>query len=271
MDFADNTFVLGVPSNFARDWIEVRFSTAVREALAAVLGSDVKLKVVVDPQAETAGEMTGGETSSEAADQPQTQTSAHSASSGSGSRRRQASARPPNLNPRYIFDRFVVGPHNEYAAAVARSVAEAPAVAYNPVFLYSDTGLGKTHLVQAIGHEVAARHPGLRVNYVTCEQFTDDFISGVTEKGRIEGFKQKYRANDVLIVDDVQFLAGKQGTQVEFFQTFNSLYEANKQIIMTSDRQPRELEELEERLRSRFGQGVVVDICLLYTSPSPRD
>jgi len=261
LDFADNTFVLGVPSNFARDWIEVRFSTAVREALAAVLGSDVKLKVVVDPQAETAGEMTGGETSSEAADQPQTQTSAHSASSGSGSRRRQASARPPNLNPRYIFDRFVVGPHNEYAAAVARSVAEAPAVAYNPVFLYSDTGLGKTHLVQAIGHEVAARHPGLRVNYVTCEQFTDDFISGVTEKGRIEGFKQKYRANDVLIVDDVQFLAGKQGTQVEFFQTFNSLYEANKQIIMTSDRQPRELEELEERLRSRFGQGVVVDIA----------
>ena len=260
LDFADNTFVLGVPSNFARDWIEVRFSTVVREALAAVLAADVELKVVVDQRAEALGETVGGEPQDAAADQLQAQPSPHS-SGGSGNGRRRHAARPPNLNPRYLFERFVVGPHNEYAAAVARSVAEAPAVAYNPVFVYGDTGLGKTHLVQAIGHEVAARHPNLRVNYVTCEQFTDDFISGVTEKGRIEGFKQKYRANDVLIIDDVQFLAGKQGTQVEFFQTFNSLYEANKQIVMTSDRQPRELEELEERLRSRFGQGVVVDIA----------
>lgn len=250
-----------MPSNFARDWIEVRFSTVVREALAAVLAADVELKVVVDPQAEALGETVGGgESQDAAADQTQAQSSPHS-SGGSGNGRRRHTPRPPNLNPRYLFERFVIGPHNEYAAAVARSVAEAPAVAYNPVFVYGDTGLGKTHLVQAIGHEVAARHPNLRVNYVTCEQFTDDFISGVTEKGRIEGFKQKYRANDVLIIDDVQFLAGKQGTQVEFFQTFNSLYEANKQIVMTSDRQPRELEELEERLRSRFGQGVVVDIA----------
>ena len=233
----------------------------------AVLAVDVELKVVVDQQAAAMGDMASddGEPQGSPPGQPQVQSSSNRAGGGgasdTGGHRRQTVARPPNLNPRYVFERFVVGPHNEYAAAVARSVAEAPAVAYNPVFVYGDTGLGKTHLVQAIGHEVSARHPSLRVNYVTCEQFTDDFISGVTEKGRIEGFKQKYRANDVLIIDDVQFLAGKQGTQVEFFQTFNSLYEANKQIVMTSDRQPRELEELEERLRSRFGQGVVVDIA----------
>ncbi|MGZ4199425.1 MAG: chromosomal replication initiator protein DnaA [Thermoleophilia bacterium] len=164
------------------------------------------------------------------------------------------------LNPRYTFDRWVVGPHNEYATAIARSVADAPGTAYNPVFLYAGTGLGKTHLVQAIAHELFGRRPLPRIKYVTCEQFTDDFISGVSDKSRVEGFKSKYRSNDTLLIDDVQFLAGKEGTQVEFFHTFNHLYEAGKQIVLTSDRPPRELEALEERLRSRFGQGVVVDI-----------
>jgi chromosomal replication initiator protein len=165
-----------------------------------------------------------------------------------------------DLNPRYVFDRFVTGPNNEYATAVAHSVAESPASAYNPVFIYAGTGLGKTHLTQAIAHAALEQHPELSVRYVTCERFTDDFINAVTDKGRIEGFKQTYRDNDVLIVDDVQFLADKQQTQVEFFHTFNALYEAGKQIVITSDRPPRELEELEDRLRSRFGQGVVVDI-----------
>ena len=165
-----------------------------------------------------------------------------------------------DLNPRYVFDRFVTGPNNEYATAVARSVAESPASAYNPVFIYADTGLGKTHLMQAIAHAALEQHPELQVRYVTCERFTDDFINAVTDKGRIEGFKQTYRENDVLIIDDVQFLVEKQQTQVEFFHTFNALYEAGKQIVITSDRPPRELEVLEERLRSRFGQGVVVDI-----------
>jgi chromosomal replication initiator protein len=165
-----------------------------------------------------------------------------------------------DLNPRYVFDRFVTGPNNEYATAVAHSVAESPATAYNPVFIYADTGLGKTHLIQAIAHAALEKHHDIQVRYVTCERFTDDFINAVTDKGRIDGFKQTYRDNDVLIVDDVQFLADKQQTQVEFFHTFNALYEAGKQIVITSDRPPRELEELEDRLRSRFGQGVVVDI-----------
>ena len=165
-----------------------------------------------------------------------------------------------DLNPRYLFDRFVEGPHNQYAAAVARSVAESPATAYNPVFIYADTGLGKTHLIQAIAHATHQQHPDLQVKYVTVERFTDDFINAVTDKNRIDGFKQAYRQNDVLLIDDVQFLVEKQQTQVEFFHTFNALYEAGKQIVITSDRPPRELVELEERLRSRFGQGVVVDI-----------
>jgi chromosomal replication initiator protein len=253
LDLADNTFVLAVPTQFARDWVEGRFAPLVREALAHVLSAEVELRVVVDAQAAEMAETSAASVAPRSTPDPVGEPEP-------GGNHRPAATRT-DLNPRYVFERFVVGPHNEYATAVARSVAESPATAYNPVFVYGGTGLGKTHLVQAIGHEVAARHPELKVKYVTCEQFTDDFISGVTEKGRVEGFKRKYRTNDLLIVDDVQFLAGKEGTQIEFFQTFNSLYEADKQIVITSDRPPRELEELEERLRTRFGQGVVVDIA----------
>src|SRR5665648_397951 len=177
-----------------------------------------------------------------------------------GARAARAAKAAGDLNPRYVFDRFVTGPHNEYATAVAHSVAESPATAYNPVFMYADTGLGKTHLIQAIAHAALEQHPELQIKYVTVERFTDDFINAVTDKNRIDGFKQSYRENDVLLIDDVQFLVEKQQTQVEFFHTFNALYEAGKQIVITSDRPPRELEELEERLRTRFGQGVVVDI-----------
>jgi chromosomal replication initiator protein len=214
------------------------------------------VRVVVDTRAaglpETPAPQEGGDAPVEQAPPPRKRR--RGGSTGGATRK------TGDLNPRYVFDRFVIGPNNEYATAVARSVAESPATAYNPVFIYADTGLGKTHLTQAIAHAALDQHPELQVRYVTCERFTDDFINAVTDKGRIEGFKQTYRDNDVLIVDDVQFLAEKQQTQVEFFHTFNALYEAGKQIVITSDRPPRELEELEERLRSRFGQGVVVDI-----------
>ena len=252
---------MAVPNDFAKDWIEKRFADKVNEALLQVLGDAVVLSLVVDERAGAAGGDWGGE---EPAAVPAGE--APAARNGERAAQRPAPARADNarsrgeLNPRYVFDRFVVGPHNEYATAVASSVAENPATAYNPVFIYADTGLGKTHLVQAIAHAVLDKHPSLQIKYVTVERFTDDFINAVTDKGRIEGFKQSYRENDVLVVDDVQFLAEKQQTQVEFFHTFNSLYEAGRQIVITSDRPPRELEELEERLRSRFGQGVVVDI-----------
>ena len=255
----DGAFVIGVPNDFAREWIERRLASQVAEALEEVLGGAVEVRVVVDVRAaelpmKPVAEPTAGV-------EPAEQTLPPAPKPRTGRRGPNRSPRVPgDLNPRYVFDRFVTGPNNEYATAVARSVAETPAGAYNPVFLYADTGLGKTHLTQAIAHAALDQHPDLQVRYVTCERFTDDFINAVTDKGRIEGFKQTYRDNDVLIVDDVQFLAEKQQTQVEFFHTFNALYEAGKQIVITSDRPPRELEELEERLRSRFGQGVVVDI-----------
>jgi chromosomal replication initiator protein len=254
----DGAFVIGVPNDFAREWIEKRFAGQVAEALGLVLGEAVEVRVVVDeraaqlPQQSTVVDQAG-------ADQPPTP-----ASTPAKKRRGASAARTARttaeLNPRYVFERFVTGPHNEYAAAVAHSVAESPATAYNPVFMYADTGLGKTHLIQAIAHATLEQHPELQIKYVTVERFTDDFINAVTDKNRIDGFKQTYRENDVLLIDDVQFLVEKQQTQVEFFHTFNALYEAGKQIVITSDRPPRELEALEERLRSRFGQGVVVDI-----------
>ena len=252
----DGAFVIGVPNDFAREWIEKRLAGQVAEALEEVLGDAVEVKVVVDERAAALPEKPAEPEAVAPAPEPPAKPKTPRASGGRTDKRRNAG----DLNPRYIFDRFVTGPNNEYATAVARSVAESPAAAYNPVFIYADTGLGKTHLTQAIAHAALEQHADLQVRYVTCERFTDDFINAVTDKGRIEGFKQTYRDNDVLIVDDVQFLAEKQQTQVEFFHTFNALYEAGKQIVITSDRPPRELEELEERLRSRFGQGVVVDI-----------
>ena len=253
MGLEDGAFVIGVPNDFAREWIEKRLASQVADALEEVLGDSVEVKIVVDARADVLPETQVETPEAEPAPRPSKQ----------GRRSRDTSRHPKprgDLNPRYVFDRFVTGPNNEYATAVARSVAESPATAYNPVFIYADTGLGKTHLIQAIAHAALEKHHDMHVRYVTCERFTDDFINAVTDKGRIEGFKQTYRDNDVLIVDDVQFLADKQQTQVEFFHTFNALYEAGKQIVITSDRPPRELEELEDRLRSRFGQGVVVDI-----------
>jgi len=257
LGITDGAFVIGVPNDFARDWIDKRLAGMVGEALSEVLGDDVDVRVVVDTRAAALPAATASPGAAPGANDTPPQT-AHPA------RRYEPAARAPQvpgeLNPRYVFERFVEGPHNQYAAAVARSVAESPATAYNPVFIYADTGLGKTHLIQAIAHATLQQHPNLQVKYVTVERFTDDFINAVTDKNRIEGFKQAYRQNDVLLIDDVQFLVEKQQTQVEFFHTFNALYEAGKQIVITSDRPPRELEELEERLRSRFGQGVVVDI-----------
>ncbi len=254
----DGTFVVGLPNEFARDWVESRFGQILREALRAVMAADVEVRLVVDERAAATPAETRPGATGDGADGTPTPVTL-SGVTGDGALVGDG-ADSIGLNPRYVFDRWVIGPHNEYATAVARSVADAPGSAYNPVFIYADTGLGKTHLIQAIAHEVLVGDPRRRVKYVTCEQFIDDFISGVTEKGRIEGFKQQYRTNDVLLIDDVQFLAGKQGTQVEFFNTFNALYETDRQIVLTSDRQPRELEELDDRLRSRFGQGVVVDI-----------
>src|SRR5256886_6475265 len=173
--------------------------------------------------------------------------------------RRVGSAPDGGMNPKYTFDLFVIGSSNRFAHAAALAVAEAPAQAYNPLFIYGGTGLGKTHLMQAIAQYVAEHSSDLSVRYVTSETFMNDFINSLRDK-RIEGFKQRYRTYDILLVDDVQFFEHKERIQEEFFHTFNSLYEAGRQIIMSSNRPPREISTLEERLRSRFEWGLITDI-----------
>ena len=158
------------------------------------------------------------------------------------------------INPKYTFDSFVIGSSNRFAHAAALAVAEAPAQAYNPLFIYGHTGLGKTHLLHAVANFVTDHGGGLTCRYVTSETFMNDFINSLRDK-RIEGFKQRYRTYDVLLIDDVQFFEHKERIQEEFFHTFNSLYEAGRQIVMSSDRPPRDISTLEERLRSRFEWG----------------
>ncbi|HEV8686767.1 MAG TPA: chromosomal replication initiator protein DnaA, partial [Gaiellaceae bacterium] len=232
-ELSDEDFVLGVPNDFAREWIEGHFLGLIKAAVRDATGHErrVELRVLETGAPETI----------------QTQIPLPPRRSESG------------LNPKYVFDLFVIGSSNRFAHAAALAVAEAPAQAYNPLFIYGGTGLGKTHLMQAIAQYVAQHSSELSVKYVTSETFMNDFINSLRDK-RIEGFKQRYRTYDLLLVDDVQFFEHKERIQEEFFHTFNSLYEAGSQIVMSSDRPPREISTLEERLRSRFEWGLITDI-----------
>ena len=236
---------IAVPNDFTRDWIESHFQAFVSGAAREASGVDLVVSFVV---AERPGSFVAS---------PHAPVEPHSTDPDP-----QPSYREPgevDLNPKYTFDLFIIGSSNRFAHAAALAVAEAPAQAYNPLFIYGGTGLGKTHLLQAIGHYVRQHSKRLTRRYITSETFMNDFIDSLRDK-RIEGFKRRYRNYDVLLIDDIQFFEGKERIQEEFFHTFNSLYEGGAQIIISSDRPPREIATLEERLRSRFEWGLLTDI-----------
>jgi chromosomal replication initiator protein len=242
-ELSADAFSLVVPNDFTREWIEGHFLGFVRVAARDAIGREIRVVLTVrdaPPSTEPGASATVGER----------ETVSPAESPADGSQR---------TNSKYTFDNFVIGASNRFAHAAALAVAEAPAQAYNPLFIYGGTGLGKTHLLQAISAYVSEHSRNLTTRYVTSETFTNDFINSLRDK-RIEGFKHRYRAYDVLLVDDIQFLEGKERFQEEFFHTFNSLYEAGKQIVISSDRPPKEIATLEDRLRSRFEWGLITDI-----------
>ena len=248
-----STFRIGVPSKLAKDWLEDRFSGLIQETLQAVTGAEVGIDFVIAPSNHRPPLVA---TDGEDGDRPST--NGHQNGHENGAEADVAPA-PSELNARFRFSSFVVGHNSQFAHAAAKAVAEAPGDSYNPLFLYGGVGLGKTHLMHAIGHEVHDRFPRKRVVYLTSEQFTNEVISSIAT-ARMGEFRHKYRTVDVLLIDDVQFLAGKDRTKEEFFHTFNALHEINKQIVISSDRPPKEIPTLEDRLRSRFEWGLIADI-----------
>jgi len=251
----DDVFMIGVPNAFAREWLESKYRAQVRETLQRLIGRTVDVRFV---------NMTA---SSARSDRPVAAVPGAGAGPGqsaslpgnTGSDRPREASAGALLNPRYTFSTLVVGSNNRLAHAAALSVAERPGHSYNPLFIYGGSGLGKTHLMHAIGHAVLSRHPKKRVAYATSEKFTNEFINSIrAQKG--EEFRERYRRIDVLLIDDIQFLTGKEGTQEEFFHTFNAIHEEGKQIVLSSDRPPKAIERLEDRLRSRFEWGLIADI-----------
>ncbi|HWP58845.1 MAG TPA: chromosomal replication initiator protein DnaA [Candidatus Acidoferrales bacterium] len=232
-----NELILEVPNKFFRDWLAENFLVTIRQTIAQLNRSPVQLSLVVNPQLRTS-------------------------LNPEKARDAQEIKRPPrttNLIAKYTFDNFVVGGSNQFAHAASLAVASQPGEHYNPFFIYGGVGLGKTHLVNAIGHRILERRPDLKVFYLSSESFMNELIASL-RRDKMDDFKTRFRNIDVLILDDVQFLAGKERTQEEFFHTFNSLHETHRQIVITSDKFPKEIPELEDRLRNRFEWGLIADI-----------
>ena len=276
----DDTALLSAPNDFTKNKLETDLRSLVTETLSRELNRSVRIAVTVDPGAARGGQsapvpelvedgltvsssypaampVAGGSRGPEAEPFEPRPGVARPGTGREAVPRREAE--PTRLNPRYIFESFVIGASNRFAHAAAVAVAEAPAKAYNPLFIYGDSGLGKTHLLHAIGHYAQNLYSSARVRYVSSEEFTNDFINSIRDD-KASAFQRRYRDVDVLLVDDIQFLENKERTQEEFFHTFNTLYNANKQIVISSDRPPKQLVTLEDRLRSRFEWGLITDV-----------
>jgi chromosomal replication initiator protein len=255
VDVDDQRFRIAVPNGFAKDWLETRYRSLISQTLARIVGYSVQVEFTV--QGTNGGNGTNGTAT---ADEP----NGTGAPAGSPSVRVEATrvggeGGTTNINPRYTFANFIVGSANRLAHAASLSVAERPGHAYNPLFLYGGVGLGKTHLMHAIGNQVIAKFPRKRVVYATSEKFTNEFITSI-QQGKIDEFRARYRRIDLLLIDDIQFIADKERTQEEFFHTFNAIHEDGKQIVLSSDRPPKAILTLEERLRSRFEWGLIADL-----------
>lgn len=228
VEVTETGIILSTPSEYRREMIQNRFSSYICETMKSLFGRDIELQVISEEEA-------------------------------SAYRTAQKSDEPFMFNPQFTFDRFVVGSSNRFAHAAAVAVANNPADTYNPLFIYGQSGLGKTHLLYAIAGEIHRQHPDFKIVYVKGDQFTNELIEALREGKNVE-FRNKYRSADLLLVDDIQFIGGKEQTQEEFFHTFNSLYESKKQIVMTCDREPANVRQLDERLLSRFEWGLLADI-----------
>ena len=241
LSYKGTNVTIAAPNSFARDWLENHYVHLITGILTELTGEDLLIKFVVQKDQDSDDfELPAPKVQAKATDH-------HEIS-------------PGMLNPKYTFDTFVIGSGNRFAHAASLAVAEAPAKAYNPFFIYGGVGLGKTHLMHAIGHYVLEHNPNAKVVYLSSEKFTNEFINSIRDNKAID-FRNKYRNVDVLLIDDIQFLAGKESTQEEFFHTFNTLHEESKQIVISSDRPPKEIPTLEDRLRSRFEWGLITDIA----------
>ncbi len=284
--FSEDTVVLATPHTFAREWLDTRCGDLIRDALSEAAGRPLSVVITVQPRPEPVGRGGAPATNGDGLPRPTTipdvvddapaapwehldDVPLHAPGRPEGPTVSRPEPRPverepdvepeTQLNPKYSFDDFVIGSSNRFAHAAATAVAEAPAKSYNPLFIYGGAGLGKTHLLHAIGHYVRSLYPRLKVRYVTTEQFTNEFINGIRHD-RITSFQQTYRQVDVLLIDDIQFLERAERTQEEFFHTFNALHNAEKQIVISSDRPPKQIAQLEDRLRSRFEWGLMTDV-----------
>ncbi|MCM3217339.1 chromosomal replication initiator protein DnaA [Niallia taxi] len=234
-----DSLIVTAPNEFARDWLEERYSQLISDILYEITGEELGVKFII-PRNQKEEEFDLQISSKQ-------------------KKKEEETTEQTILNSKYTFDTFVIGSGNRFAHAASLAVAEAPAKAYNPLFIYGGVGLGKTHLMHAIGHYVLDHNPAAKVVYLSSEKFTNEFINSIRDNKGAE-FRDKYRNVDVLLIDDIQFLAGKESTQEEFFHTFNTLHEESKQIIISSDRPPKEIPTLEDRLRSRFEWGLITDI-----------